>query len=500
MTQVVTGLIEKNGTWWRPEYPDVRVSGRLTYGDGANPFLELWGSVPYSGREGLTIFGLTGSEEISLHRVSLNAMFAGLHGVTSMGLFVNRVIVGAHVSEDATVCRLRVRYTALEDWAQAHSFRTYQIEGGWQTTMRVPPPLEHRLDGPFQGLLRLELRPGASNLATNEVRSAALSQTAWIEALPDRPMAIDAIWTSFIAPCRAILSVCLSHRCEVLQLEMDSPDGERYPLEMWTSQVVGEHRDTPISTARIPFTVATFGLDKVAAWLQDGAALTALLSSAIDAWHGIGFPETRMLQVAAAAEGLHRQLFPSSSRLPKETIKAVKNAAYGATNSQEDKQVVSDALGHLGDLSFRMRLEALVDYCGSDLPFTEAVPWARGVARARNNFAHALITDSPEDESAELDFATVQESIRSLETLAQSVALCIFVTVLRRCGVPAGDVATELDRSIEMRMLVDALQELFPELFADELPGNTVANPDRRTADPVADDHEVGGDTAGPPL
>lgn len=60
---------------------------------------------------------------------------------------------------------------------------------------------------------------------------------------------------------------------------------------------------------------------------------------------------------------------------------------------------------------------------------------------------------------------------RELEMLAQSGASChIFVTILRRCGIPAAEISAAFDRSIEMRVLEDALLELMPDLFADGYP------------------------------
>lgn len=115
--------------------------------------------------------------------------------------------------------------------------------------------------------------------------------------------------------------------------------------------------------------------------------------SGIDGWHGVGFPETRMLQLVATCEGLHRRCLPPASGLPKGTIAAVREAAFAATIDANQKQIVSDALGQLGDLSFRMRLAAFVTYCADGQPLTEGAPWAKSVANARNRLPSARRED-----------------------------------------------------------------------------------------------------------
>ena len=100
--------------------------------------------------------------------------------------------------------------------------------------------------------------------------------------------------------------------------------------------------------------------------------------------------ENQLLELATAAEGLHRRLYPKQRSMAPAKARTVQRDASDAV-PKEVRQLVRERLGHLAEPTYRDRLHTLIERAG-DLPsmIGDAEAWVGKVTPARNGFAHRL--------------------------------------------------------------------------------------------------------------
>jgi hypothetical protein len=107
------------------------------------------------------------------------------------------------------------------------------------------------------------------------------------------------------------------------------------------------------------------------------------------------------LELATAAEGVHRKLYPNSRRLSDE---AKAEALRGIADMEIDpiaKTILCQAMGtYLAELSYPMRLKALAADVAEAAPGVtgKTSKWSQAVVTARNGFAHWLTGSAGETE------------------------------------------------------------------------------------------------------
>lgn len=130
--------------------------------------------------------------------------------------------------------------------------------------------------------------------------------------------------------------------------------------------------------------------------------------------------ENQLLELAAAAEGLHRRLYPDQRTMTKNQARKTRRAAVAAV-PEEVQTLVREVLGHLEETPYRRRLQALIDHGREAAPgvIGDVDGWTDRVVSARNGFAHLLVSGKGAESELEENLVL----LRSLRWLLTSLML-----------------------------------------------------------------------------
>jgi hypothetical protein len=258
----------------------------------------------------------------------------------------------------------------------------------------------------------------------------SIKQRASIRIRLDEPTTLDELWSNYLIPIEHALSAATAQRNYVTELHIVDPtNDDRRSLEIFEQGIRhghGEERMHPIGMPA-PRGVLTFA--QLAAWLKDAQELSGVSARALDAIFGVGYLETRLIEAAQAAEGLHRRCFEDERRIPRLRARELR-AAFRELVTPNELEALDDTIASLGEPNLRTRLVQLGEWGGTAL--ADVIPhiarWATLVKDARNDEAHQLVDDDGPEEVA-------PTNILQLFYLTQSTALCVLMILLIRCGV-----------------------------------------------------------------
>jgi hypothetical protein len=185
---------------------------------------------------------------------------------------------------------------------------------------------------------------------------------------------------------------------------------------------------------------SALGIEHFATWIGVSADLDGLAAVVANPPSGVAI-QAEALTMASVAEGLHRRLFTGTKRFQSlgraqrrtvrndainAGVKAFEKAAY--PDLEEARKALSDALGHLTDVSYLSRLEELEQEAVAVTPeVTAGFPdytWAPLVV-TRNLLAHQLDTDE----------RGMLEKIDAMTLVAWSLPWVLRIVLLRRAGL-----------------------------------------------------------------
>jgi hypothetical protein len=447
--------LEAGGTWWVPGNRDVEVGGRLTYRN-CQPFLTLDGGLPGVGPDypvirPFTIHGTSQMRSLTLHRATVESFQAGISGVHTAGLRVERVIVGAHVDPDRqTFRKAAIRLTHLDDWVDENRFDLNFSAPQTITLSHVSPPIQSvDLTEPMKGKVTLSIA-GIPPAMGPGIRRAAISQVARLVFELNEGITIDQLWDDLLRPIENLLTACIGARNFVTELDVANLTKATYdpPLSVFEAGIhSGDDQERYHQFwMMVPF--STFTIWRLPTWLEDARQLGGMTALALDSVHGTGYLESRLSEACQSAEGLHRRCFSGSRRIPLDATKDLRGRFKDLT-PDEYRDAVRDALSGLGEPTLRTRLEELfseLDGALDDL-IPDGSKWANDVKNARNQQAHQLLEEGGgPDVSIEPDY-------RHLYYLTQSTALCVVTNLLRRCGLDGATLRDGVQRAPSIRGL-----------------------------------------------
>jgi hypothetical protein len=183
-------------------------------------------------------------------------------------------------------------------------------------------------------------------------------------------------------------------------------------------------------------------LEHLATWLTTYDKLRpipSLVAAAIDP--PVRMLEAGLLELAIAAEGLHRRLDPTASdqRISPHEVAAVRRAALSVVGDNDVlRQRIHDTLTHLPDLTYAARLQALLSRTyrvAPEVAGQDTNEWIRLVKKARNSFAHQLTNTTD---------AAAEPLWREMYVLTQSLRWLLTMTLLLEAGVDGDAIAYAL--------------------------------------------------------
>lgn len=421
--QVVAGAGGKklSGRFWLPDRPGRAVGGWLDL-SGRWPTLELADPLTPSLREVSRTTQQDGSvvvsmeptdDDVQLDAVTVHGMLrhgprrVTLVGATTAGrnqvwggtvadpgeerMQAEYALLGGHEADSGvrfTQARLRLRH--LDAWAQLTGVSAEIVTDGSRATLRHerPPDETVQLADPA-GRLVLD---SISTVPNPTVRGARLTRTAELRwEGRGGGLTVAQLWSRLIDPIRVILTLALDADSPAVALEVSTGAGGRWLQILHPG--LGDESEELLPVHEVLLTRQHLGLAEVCSWLGGAQQLSPVpqLVAGVATSSSHRTVQNQLLELAAAAEGLHRRLHPDDRAISREDAKqARRDASYAVL--EEVRERVDRALGHLDEPTYRERLRVLVQRGREAVPEATGASeaWISRIVDSRHGFAHQL--------------------------------------------------------------------------------------------------------------
>ena len=324
-------------------------------------------------------------------------------------------VLGAHVADgeeffDAFDFRLRHQ----DAWAE-HSGLSMKVDttGKRRVTFEYVNPdavLVPLADD--AGTLSLDAEASVSPL---RVGGAYVDTRTRLKVMLNTPISIHDAWVRFVIPASSLLTMLNAKECPPIAFRV------RSATQRWcTVHIAGLGIDTSdVRSTKLPeaplMSRRQLGLERLAAWFELAERLTPLPQLIAGAFEASDRSvQNLLLELATAAEGLHRKLYPDARKLSKEQRDTGLEAVADLDIDRDTKQALHTALKlYLWEPSFPQRLKVLAEDVVVAAPDVTGKTnrWRDAVRDARNGFAHDP-TSPPSSNDAIFGYHVLQMSLR----------------------------------------------------------------------------------------
>ncbi len=400
-------MIEKRGNYWRPEFPDAKLTGVLTIDDESDIKLDLDGSF-----EDMTttfaldtrypvIHGLTSDGSVSL----LNAMHVGVafssSGYLRQQLWVDHAVLGAHVGSDEAFSQMRVECEHLTDWHRRTGVHFAAEPPGnperWRATYVWPVEKEAVLrDGSIiQLAFEHSVQSGLGTFLVEEVSSFRIR--------PSSPAKPWSLFGDYAARLRDLVSIATHTPAAVGRVVVSSanhghsmPDGGFRELELellgrFVQPAAAERTTSNATPDRQLFLPDDYpgGLKAlIPAWFE----LYERAREALDLYLGFvyqpayWFP-SRVATLAQALEAYHRLMLAQPAR---DSVSVTRVAAILDACPAEHRMWLEPRLAYAHEPPLAKRLRQLIQRLRPLTleAFADTRAFVEGLTDARNQHAH----------------------------------------------------------------------------------------------------------------
>ena len=420
------------GYWWRPEMPDEKIAGILTY-DGSAPQLRLLGSFTTRVEESPGSFNVRPIKELPVvfgeaegvavtlvdcRQNGCNMRLGGGVRAWRQRLHVGLMLVGIWLTDpndDQYFDQIVIGVDHLHAWAGLTGFEQGREQPSDQWTTSVTwthkDPLKVTV-----GEVRIELRLGVT---TSEDPRAGGSTTSFEEdaglvvtvpALASARELIDA-WPKVF---QDLLTLATDTPCGLHELTLvrtdpppeDSPYARAVTVQVYLSSTYrAKPDDKAVAPHQMLFTLADLPFDQlIKTWLEVNTKLGPVIPMLLgQRYIARSFAENRLITSVAAAEGLHRRLLPDAVYADAAAFERLKAALLDAATPEHVDWLTAKLHN---EPTLRQRLRQLVEYVGADTvaPFLPKPNWWWAAAvPTRDSLVHRF---EPE-EGKEIDWEAV---------------------------------------------------------------------------------------------
>ncbi|WP_301851070.1 HEPN domain-containing protein [Rhodococcus pyridinivorans] len=261
----------------------------------------------------------------------------------------------------------------------------------------------------------------------------------WFEHRAHGPLTRREYARLVVDPVLTLAKLATQSRLQVTALEFRVADERNVEDTRWLpvigriidSGTAGSYPDAVVPTRELT-------LEVFSTWIDVSRGLDGLASAVADPIDGA--IQAQALTMCAIAEGLHRRLYPVTSRFPGLSGNArdrVRRAARTAGaemleqkgfDREESEKVLNEALSHFDELSYRRRLEQLQESAECAVPeiVADFSDWPAQVCSARNQLAHQAYTSDAMSDGLLLLLIAVDYSL----------SWVLRTVLLRRAGIP----------------------------------------------------------------
>lgn len=468
---------QANGRFWLPGSVDETLPGRLDVSrrwsrveilGEITPSLELigvsedgsttWGPTASGEERDLIVHGqlLGGYGKVTLVDAQTRRRRSNLFGSLAEQIVEGRyALLGGLVgSAEHRFDAARVRLHNLDQWVRLTGLSVRMSESFQEVHIDYEAPNSIKVAVPGLGA---SLEFEASWTPPNPTLSgASITTQTWLVWKVPTGQTVEGILTGVVGSMSALLTILFNEDCPPLELRVHDPEADLW-LDVY-SPALGTV--APIASGNPLLLLEEFGLAALTSWIEqfaDLSPLPQLIAGAVTSPDRT--VQNKLLELAAAAEGLHRRLHRDQRRYPQQQVDegarlltalgddedlGLAVAALVQDRLQGDgtddplpeprlRPDIAAMLGqalaqYLWEPSYPQRLAALLQDVDVAAPGVAGWQnrWKGAVVDARIGFAHSLESDPAEDD------------ILGWHVLAQSLRWLLTARLLLHAGVGAG--------------------------------------------------------------
>lgn len=483
LRSVATEVPERSsGRFWLSDEPEkivggwLDLSGRWPLVELAEPLVALWHEVSRTQQPdgswvvheepaddaAVTVHGMLreGPRRVTLVSASDAGGNQVMGGVVedpgTQRLRADYAVLGGHVQGPETLFRhARMRFEHLDVWAQLPGVKLEVSDDGSCAV----------LTGEQQSEERVVLRDPAGHLVLDStftmqrptVRGGRLARSAELRwEASGQGLTKAELWERLVGPLSVLLTLAVDADSPPASLEVRTDDDARW-LET-VSPGLTPASDDVLAAGKVLLCREHLGMEALENWLAQTTTLSPvhrLVAEAVTS-PGERTLESQLLELASAAEGLHRRLHPKHQVVTKKKARQARQAACEAVD-EDVRERVQQALAHLDEPTYRDRLLALVEQGRPAVPgvIDRAEEWARRVADARNGFAHQL---------AGPRYAQMEHRLEEHVILLGSLRWLLTGLLLIQAGTASAVLAQRLEQHQAYRVYRQQAREWLPSV------------------------------------
>ncbi len=314
---------------------------------------------------------------------------------------------------------------------------------------KAPEPMASPLED-LGGVISIE---PTWTLPQPTVGGVSIETHAWLICKPSTPRTLDDLMRDLVVPTATLLTLLFNEDCTVLALRVRDEASDRW-LDVYSPVI----QDPPEGKPKVPLlSLEQFGLAPLARWLDGFSALSPLPQLVAGATNATGRSvQNQLLELAAAAEGLHRRLHPHDRQLSRDQVPEDMQALADSSVSAATRDVLTKALRtYLWEPSYPQRLRQLLAETAEAAPGVAGKPnkWRTRVVNARVGFAHSL---SGGDAS---------EDVFAWFTLTRSLRWLLMTRLLLEVGLSPQALSQALTDSNDYSNFLSAARRDLPEVY-----------------------------------
>lgn len=408
------------GTWWLPENPDDHVGGILTVDASGSCELQLTQdliSSPLLRNNTDEDDGSPGGSSEVIHGAASGEDFTVLHSLYVGGglgrpfdraaqLLKPQVVVrGVHLSsgEDRIFSAMELELDNLTAWSSISGFSSKmnakalqaQSEDYWVRYQLARPGKEigkgtldeFEVDLKWQSTFNPHVTP------THAGRHLRASESVKVRFASPAPLA----WNQFLDASKSfqdLLTFATRHACAIRSCSLIIHPNEhsaQKPVELIRPALIAPKADSETTPLRFLFQARDISFpDLLKKWdkLYKDIGLGIHVLFGLDYEQG-GYVENRIMNATAAAESIHRALFPSATGLSLEEHQAGLTKIKEAIAQHSNKQWFLERLSNSPGFVDRMKeLAAIPSQEAVKALVADVDQWTRWLRDARNAVAH----------------------------------------------------------------------------------------------------------------
>jgi len=395
----LSSQFEEYGTFWKPENPDDKFTGRLAGGQrrielttspemkGFEHLPELLSFTPvivdvlhgYTTKGPCTLFGLH-----SFHPSSCNLPI----GIISFRTFrVDLCVFGLHIPDTVApvLTSFRFSYSGLQEWIPKKPDFEITTE---KLQFRFPkgqPPIFDVCSTEIRSRIELDVVPEVNVRFTGEIKSVNESQLT-IE--PAEPKSVD--WFFEIGyHFQNFFSLLLGTSVRILSIATKSEDDVGWFINRDRNKIGKVDPSIWVKCNRSQLALAALKWVSASEELRpfENLVYGAIRNSSL-------YAETEFISLAQAIEVFHRITDPvtiSASELFEEVVQRLEEATQLACSDLELQSRIMECIRHANDVTFQTRVKSLLARLGTDkcrALLGDPDDFERTLRQTRNYFTH----------------------------------------------------------------------------------------------------------------